>query len=56
MIVPLNISTQEGTILANILECKLDSLPITYLGITLHRKKKIKTNDWDFLINKVEKN
>jgi hypothetical protein len=36
------------------LECKVGSLSIIYLGTPL-RWKKLKTHDWDFLINKVEK-
>jgi hypothetical protein len=31
-LIPLNISHQEGIQLANMLGCKLGSLPITYLG------------------------
>jgi Reverse transcriptase (RNA-dependent DNA polymerase) len=34
--IPLNISNQEGTQLANMLRCKLGSFPITYLGTPLH--------------------
>lgn len=36
------------------LECKLDQLPITYLGIPLYWKK-LNYNDWMPLINKIEK-
>jgi hypothetical protein len=53
-LIPLNISQQEGTTLANILGCKVGKLPITYLGTPLHWKK-LNKNDWNFLINKIEK-
>jgi hypothetical protein len=37
--VPFNISDTEGEHLADILDCKLSHLPITYLGVPLHFKK-----------------
>jgi hypothetical protein len=38
-LIPLNISTQEGQQYANILGCKVGTLPLTYLGTPLHWKK-----------------
>jgi hypothetical protein len=37
--VPLNIFFEEGANLVDILECKISSLSITYLGVPLHFKK-----------------
>lgn len=45
-LIPLNIS--EGVAYANILECKVNKLPIKYLGVPLHWKKKLRSQDWDF--------
>jgi hypothetical protein len=52
-IVPLNLTKEEGIQYANILECKVSSFPITYLGVPLHWHK-LKNKDWDFLISKIE--
>jgi hypothetical protein len=38
-LISLNISTQEGQQYANILGCKVGTLPLTYLGTPLHWKK-----------------
>lgn len=35
-LIPLNIEESFGVFLANILGCKVITLPITYLGIPLH--------------------
>jgi hypothetical protein len=44
-LMPLNISNQDGQYLANILECKVGTLSITYLETSLHWKKKLKIHD-----------
>jgi hypothetical protein len=51
-LVPLNLTQIEGLQLANIIGCKIVTLPITYLGVPLHWHK-LRLKDWDFLINKV---
>jgi hypothetical protein len=38
-LIPFNITPQLGMTFASKLECKLGSLPITYLGFLLHNKK-----------------
>jgi hypothetical protein len=43
-LIPLNISQQEGTTLANILGCKVEKLSITYLETPLHWKKLSKND------------
>jgi hypothetical protein len=45
---------KKSTELAQIFECKISKLPITYLGVPLHWKQ-LKINDWKFLTNKIEK-
>jgi Reverse transcriptase (RNA-dependent DNA polymerase) len=52
--VHLNIFSREGAKLADILGCKISSLPITYLGVPLYFKK-LKTEHWNFLVEKIEK-
>jgi hypothetical protein len=53
-LIPLNLSDNEGNHLAEILECKIGSLPIKYLGVQFHWKK-LRNRDWDFLVNKIDK-
>jgi hypothetical protein len=50
----LDISSEEGTTLADILGCKLSSLSITYLGVPLHFQK-LKAEHWNILIKKIKK-
>ena len=52
-LVPLNISDTEALYFANQLGCKLEHLPITYLGVPLHWKK-LSCSDWDPLVRKFE--
>jgi Reverse transcriptase (RNA-dependent DNA polymerase) len=52
-LVPLNLTSQKIMQYANILGCKISSLPINYLGVPLHWRK-LNTKDWEFLISKVE--
>jgi hypothetical protein len=52
-LIPFNITPQLEMTFASKLECKLDSLPITYLGFPLHNKK-LSTSDWNFLVEKIE--
>lgn len=53
-LIPLNISDTETNLLANILQCKLDSLPMKYLGLFLHWKRPSRQN-WEILIEKIQK-
>lgn len=48
------IQTSEGQELASLLGCKVVELPIMYLGVPLHWKK-LQLNDWNKLVEKVEK-
>jgi hypothetical protein len=52
--VHLNISNTKGEQLANIIDCKLSHIPITYLGVSLHFKK-LTAEHWNFLLGKIEK-
>jgi Reverse transcriptase (RNA-dependent DNA polymerase) len=51
-VISLNLTTHKENLLAQILECKIESLPIKYLGVPLHNKKLRKIY-WDFLLNKI---
>jgi hypothetical protein len=51
--VSLNFTNTEGIQFANILDCKVSSFPITYLGIPLYWHK-LKNRDRKNLVNKVE--
>ena len=53
-LIPLNLSTQEASLLASQLNCKISTLPITYLGVPLHWKKLV-VSDWFPLVDKIEK-
>lgn len=53
-IVPLKLEETKSQQIANILDYKLTSLPIIYLGLPLHWKK-ILYSDWNILISKIEK-
>jgi hypothetical protein len=53
-LVPLNISNDLGVVCVSILGCDLSELPLTYLGVHLHWRK-LTTNDWLFLVSKIEK-
>lgn len=35
--IPLNLEEEESTTYANILECQVGTLPITYLGVPLEK-------------------
>lgn len=50
---PLNLSGNEGTMLAEIFGCKISAFPLTYLGIPLHCKKP-SFADWQVIINRIE--
>jgi hypothetical protein len=52
--VPLNLTHEEGQVLATQLGCKVVGLPITYLGVPLHWKK-IQVSCWESLIDKIDK-
>jgi hypothetical protein len=51
--VSLNLSVAESQSLASLFGCSLGTLPINYLGISLHWKKLL-LSDWNFLIDKIE--
>jgi Reverse transcriptase (RNA-dependent DNA polymerase) len=51
--IPLNLNENEGKQLASNFECKIGSLPISYLCIPLHWKT-LTASDWQFLIDKIE--
>jgi hypothetical protein len=51
--VPLNLSNEEGIALANQLGCKISTLSLMYLGMSLHWKK-LSVELWNFLIQKIE--
>jgi hypothetical protein len=53
-VISLNLIEQEGNTLSTRLGCKVWTLPIKYLGVPLHWKK-LRNNDCDFLIQKIEK-
>lgn len=48
------INTEHITTLADLFKCTTASFPIKYLGLPLH-DRKLKVNDWQFLILKLEK-
>jgi hypothetical protein len=52
-LVSLNLSDSEGAQLAKQLCCKVSTLSLMNLGISLHWKK-ISVNQWNFLIGKIE--
>jgi Reverse transcriptase (RNA-dependent DNA polymerase) len=52
-LIPFNITSEFGMTFASKFCCKLDSLPITYLGFSLHNKK-LSTSEWNFLVEKIE--
>jgi hypothetical protein len=52
---PLNLDQTESISFVNILGHKLTKLPITYLGVLLHRRKYKKKKHWDISNNKIEK-
>lgn len=52
--VPLNLDDSEGQEVDSLLGCKVVELPIMYLGVPLHWKK-LQLNDWNKLVEKVEK-
>jgi hypothetical protein len=53
-LIPLNLSESETITFASILQCKIDTLPLKYLGLPLRWKKPSKS-DWEVLITKVQK-
>jgi hypothetical protein len=52
-LVPLNLTEEEGTKLADQLGYKISFLPLMYLGMLLHWKK-LSVDNWNFLIEKIE--
>lgn len=51
---PNHLNQTECALIANIIDCKVTSLPITYLGVPLHCRR-LKTEDWKIIINKIQK-
>lgn len=48
------INTTQLDLLASSFKCKTATFPMKYLGVPLH-DRRLKVNDWSFLISKIEK-